>query len=118
MKIVVENRIPYIQGVLEAVAHVVYLSAADITPQVVHDADALQVRTRTRCDATLLQSSRMRFIGSAPIGTDHIDLDWCRGHGITVCNAPGCKVTAFSWINHVKKGFDLIFRSNPVNMCV
>ena len=48
MKIVVESRIPYIQGVLEAVAHVVYLSAADITPQAVHDADALLVRTRTR----------------------------------------------------------------------
>ena len=94
MKIVVENRIPYIQGVLEPVADVVYLSSADITADAVHDADALLVRTRTRCDAALLAGSRVRFIGSATIGTDHIDLDWCRQQGITVCNAPGCNAPA------------------------
>ena len=99
MKIVVENRIPYIQGMLEPVAHVVYLPAADITPQAVHDADALLVRTRTRCDAALLEGSRVRFIGSATIGTDHIDLDWCRDHGITVHNAPGCNAPAVAqWV--------------------
>ncbi len=99
MKIVVENRIPYIQGALEPVARVAYLPAADITPQAVHDADALLVRTRTRCDAALLQGSRVRFIGSATIGTDHIDLAWCRDHGITVCNAPGCNAPAVAqWV--------------------
>ena len=99
MKIVVENRIPYIQGALEPVARVAYLPAADITADAVRDADALLVRTRTRCDATLLQGSRVRFIGSATIGTDHIDLAWCRDHGITVCNAPGCNAPAVAqWV--------------------
>lgn len=99
MKIVVENRIPYIQGALEQEAHVVYLPAADITADAVRDADALLVRTRTRCDAALLQGSRVRFIGSATIGTDHIDLEWCRDHGITVCNAPGCNAPAVAqWV--------------------
>jgi len=99
MKIVVENRIPYIQGMLEPVARVAYLPAADITADAVRDADALLVRTRTRCDATLLQGSRVRFIGSATIGTDHIDLAWCRDHGITVCNAPGCNAPAVAqWV--------------------
>ena len=99
MKIVVENRIPYIQGILEAVAQVKYLPAGDITAEAVRDADVLLVRTRTRCDAALLQGSRVRFIGSATIGTDHIDLDWCRDHGITVCNAPGCNAPAVAqWV--------------------
>ena len=99
MKIVVENRIPYIQGALEPVARVAYLPAADITADAVRDADALLVRTRTRCDAALLQGSRVRFIGSATIGTDHIDLEWCRDHGITVCNAPGCNAPAVAqWV--------------------
>ncbi len=99
MKIVVENRIPYIQGILEAVAQVKYLPASDITAQAVRDADVLLVRTRTRCDAALLAGSRVRFIGSATIGTDHIDLDWCRDHGITVCNAPGCNAPAVAqWV--------------------
>lgn len=99
MKIVVENRIPYIQGILETVAQVKYLPASDITAQAVRDADVLLVRTRTRCDAALLEGSRVRFIGSATIGTDHIDLDWCRDHGITVCNAPGCNAPAVAqWV--------------------
>lgn len=99
MKIVVENRIPYIQGILEAVAQVKYLPASDITAQAVRDADAMLVRTRTRCDAALLEGSRVRFIGSATIGTDHIDLDWCRDHGITVHNAPGCNAPAVAqWV--------------------
>ena len=99
MKIVVENRIPYIQGILEAVAQVKYLPASNITSQAVRDADVLLVRTRTRCDAALLAGCRVRFIGSATIGTDHIDLDWCRDHGITVCNAPGCNAPAVAqWV--------------------
>lgn len=94
MRIIVENHIPYIRGVLEAVADVVYLPSAEITAKAVRDADALLVRTRTRCDAALLAGSRVRFIGSATIGTDHIDLGWCCDHGITVCNAPGCNAPA------------------------
>ena len=99
MKIVVENRIPYIQGVLETVADVVYLPASDITAEAVRDADVLLVRTRTQCDASLLAGSRVRFIGSATIGTDHIDLAWCHDNGITVCNAPGCNAPAVAqWV--------------------
>lgn len=99
MKIVVENRIPYIQGVLETVADVVYLSSADITADAVHDADVLLVRTRTQCNEALLAGSRVRFIGSATIGTDHIDLDWCRAHDIAVRNAPGCNAPAVAqWV--------------------
>lgn len=92
--VIIENRIPYIHGLFEPVAQVRYLPAAEITPQAVADADALVVRTRTRCDAALLQGSRVRFIGSATIGTDHIDLDYCRRAGITVASAPGCNAPA------------------------
>ena len=99
MKIIVENRIPFIQGLLDAVADVVYLPATDITPVAVRAADALLVRTRTQCDQALLAGSRVRFIGSATIGTDHIDLDWCRAHDIIVRNAPGCNAPAVAqWV--------------------
>ena len=76
-----------------------YLEPNDITREVVKDADALIVRTRTRCNAALLDGSRARFIGSATIGTDHLDLDYCSGHGITVRNAPGCNAPAVAqWV--------------------
>ena len=76
IKIVVESHIPYIKGLLEPMARVEYLDTCDITAAAVRDADALLVRTRTRCDASLLEGSRVRFIGTATIGTDHIDLDF------------------------------------------
>lgn len=91
MDIIVENHIPFIQGRLEAAGHrVSYLPPEAITPEAVKEADALIVRTRTRCDRRLLDGSRVAHVATATIGTDHIDLDYCRSRGIKVSNAPGC----------------------------
>ena len=99
MKIIVDSHIPHIHGLIEPRAEVLYLEPGNITREAVMDADALIVRTRTRCDASLLDGSRVRFIGSATIGTDHIDLDYCASHGITVRNAPGCNAPAVAqWV--------------------
>ena len=94
MKIIVEKNIPYISGVLEKYAEVLYLPYQEITPEAVKDADVLLVRTRTQCNEALLAGSRCQFIGTATIGTDHIDLDYCKNAGITVKNAPGCNAPA------------------------
>lgn len=100
MKIIVEANIPYIKGLLEPFGDVLYLPAAEMTADAVRDADALFVRTRTRCDAGLLGGSRVRFIATATIGTDHIDLAWCRQEGIDVANAPGCNAPAVAQYVH------------------
>jgi erythronate-4-phosphate dehydrogenase len=98
-KVVIENHIPFIKGLLESLAPVVYLPADGITPQAVKDACALFVRTRTRCDAQLLNGSLVQFIGSPTIGTDHIDLDYCADNGIEVASAPGCNAPAVAqWV--------------------
>lgn len=94
MKILIESHIPYIKGLLEPFAQVEYLEPQEFTRAKVADADALIIRTRTRCDASLLEGSRCKFIGTATIGTDHIDLDYCQSHGIRVCNAAGCNAPA------------------------
>ena len=99
MRVIVESHIPHIRGLIEPFATVDYLEPMEFTPKAVRDADALIVRTRTRCNAALLDGSRVRFIGSATIGTDHIDLDYCDKHGITVRNAPGCNAPAVAqWV--------------------
>lgn len=90
MKIVADDKIPYIRGVFEPYAEVVYLPGREITAPAVKEADALLVRTRTRCDAALLAGSTVRMVATATIGTDHIDLPWCAAHGITTVSAPGC----------------------------
>lgn len=58
------------------------------------DADALIVRTRTRCNANLLEGSRVKFIATATIGYDHIDTAYCAAHGIQWTNAPGCNAAS------------------------
>lgn len=90
MRIVADQDIPYLRGVLEPFAEVVYRPGKAISPADVKDADALIVRTRTNCNAALLDGSRVTFIASATIGFDHIDTAYCDAHGITWTNAPGC----------------------------
>jgi len=94
LNIIIERNIPFIAGLLEPYAKVSYLAANEFTPETVAEADGIVVRTRTRCDAALLEGSKVKFIATATIGTDHIDLDWCREHGIAVVNAPGCNAPA------------------------
>ena len=90
MKIVADRDVPFLNGVFEPYAEMVYKKGAEIGPEDVRDADALITRTRTRCDAALLENSQVKIIASATIGTDHIDREWCDAHGIVVRNAPGC----------------------------
>ncbi len=94
LNIIIERNIPFIAGLLEPYADVRYLAADEFTPETVADADGLVVRTRTRCDAALLEGSKVKFIDTATIGTDHVDLDWCHSHAIAVVNAPGCNAPA------------------------
>ena len=90
MKIVCDDKIPFLRGVLEPFAEVVYLPGKQTTPEVVRDADAVITRTRTKCDAALLAGSRVKVIATATIGFDHIDTAWCESNGIIWRNAPGC----------------------------
>ena len=64
MKIVADSAIPFLQGVLEPWAEVRYLPGSRIAAEDVRDADALIIRTRTRCDGRLLAGSRVRLIAS------------------------------------------------------
>lgn len=91
MKVIVDNKIPFISEAIEKIAdEVIFLPGADFTPAQVKDADALIIRTRTHCNRELLQGSSVRFIATATIGFDHIDTVYCREAGIEWTNAPGC----------------------------
>ncbi|MBN1821989.1 MAG: 4-phosphoerythronate dehydrogenase PdxB [Prolixibacteraceae bacterium] len=90
MKIIVDDKIPYIKGALEPFAEVVYLPGNKTTPEVVKNAEAIITRTRTICNEQLLKDSKVKFIASATIGFDHIDTAYCEKSGIGWTNAPGC----------------------------
>lgn len=91
MKVIIDNKIPFIQEAIHQIAdEVIYAPGKDFSPALVKDADALIIRTRTRCNRALLQGSSVRFIATATIGFDHIDTEYCREAGIAWSNAPGC----------------------------
>jgi len=90
MKIVADDKIPFLKGVLELYAEVVYMPGNQINRQILKDADALLVRTRTKCNEDLLEGTKVKFIGTATIGFDHIDTSYCNKNKIFWTNSPGC----------------------------
>ena len=95
MKVIIDDKIPFIQGQAERVAdEVVYLPGSKIGPDDVRNADALIIRTRTHCNRQLLEGSRVRFIATATIGFDHLDTDYLDEAGIVWTNCPGCNATS------------------------
>ena len=90
LKIVADDKIPFLRGVLEPFAEVKYLPGGKITRSDLRDADALLTRTRTKCVPELLEGTAVKFIASATIGYDHIDTGYCESKGICWTNAPGC----------------------------
>ena len=94
MKIVADNTVPFLKGIAELFAEVVYLDSKAFTPEAVRDADALIVRSIDKCTRELLEGSRVRLITTATIGFDHIDTHYCEEAGITWRNAPGCNAAS------------------------
>lgn len=90
MKFVIDKSIPFIEGVFEPYASVLYREGPEISNSDIRDADALIIRTRTKCDEKLLSGSSVKIIATATAGTDNIDNEYCREHGIFVQNASGC----------------------------
>ena len=94
MKLVADSNIPFLKGVFEPFAEVVYLPGDAINESAVRDANALIVRTRTRCDKALLAGSKVRFIATATIGHDHLFADDLAACGVAWANAPGSNASS------------------------
>lgn len=93
-RIIADQKIPYLKGILEPYANLAYYPGAAITPKEAQNADALLIRTRTKCTQKLLKNTPLTFIASATIGYDHIDTTYCDSHNIGWSNAPGCNAAS------------------------
>lgn len=90
IKVTIDSDIPFIKGIIEPFADVDYVKGSEITKEMLAESDALIIRTRTKCNRDLLEGTPIKFIASATIGSDHVDLEWCRDAGIYFTNAAGC----------------------------
>lgn len=100
MKIVIDDKIPYIKGEAERLGETVYLRGDSICAADVRHADVLIIRTRTRCNRQLLEGSSVRFIATATIGYDHLDTDYLAQAGIAWTNCPGCNAASVAQYIH------------------
>ena len=89
MKIVADQNIPFVGACFSSIGQVTLAAGRQITPALVKDADALLVRSITQVNAGLLEGSNVKFVATATIGTDHIDLDYLASKGIGFASAPG-----------------------------
>ena len=90
IKIIADDKIPFLKGVIEPYADITYLPGRLIGNIQLKEIDALLIRTRTKCTENLLKNTKVSFIGTATIGFDHIDTKYCENHQIKWINAPGC----------------------------
>lgn len=90
LKIVADENIPAAQQCFATLGEVIRKPGRQLQPADVRDADVLVVRSITQVNRELLAGSKVRFVGTATIGVDHVDQDYLQQQGIAFTNAPGC----------------------------
>lgn len=94
MKLVVDANIPAAEACFGAFGTLTRVAGREISAADVADADALIVRSVTQVDRALLAGSRVGFVGTCTIGTDHVDQTFLAEQGIGFASAPGCNAEA------------------------
>ncbi|TCK02542.1 4-phosphoerythronate dehydrogenase PdxB [Marinobacterium mangrovicola] len=121
LKIVADENIPALEPLFGELGDLVRLPGRSMSPSELADADLLLVRSVTRVNAELLAGSRIGFVGTATIGTDHLDIGWLEQQKIQWCSAPGCNadavveyVLSVLWHLADEQGFDPLSRTFAV----
>lgn len=94
MHIVADENIPLLEAFCGQLGRVTRVNGRTLGRSQLTNADVLLVRSVTRVDAGLLAGTPVRFVGTATIGTDHIDTGWLAGQGIAFASAPGCNASS------------------------
>ena len=99
MKIVVDENIPLGKEAFGTIGEVVLCAGRAIDNSVVKNADALVVRSITKVNESLLENTSIKFVGTATIGTDHIDQEYLAEKNIAFSSAAGCN--SYSVVEYV-----------------
>jgi len=92
--IVVDENMPGIDHLFDDLADVIRVEGRRIDHSILKGADALLCRSITQVTKALLQNTSVKFVGSATIGIDHLDIAWLDSQGISWANAAGCNAAA------------------------
>lgn len=124
MKIIADENIPYADEAFAEFGEVRTFVGRDLTAADLNDAEILLVRSVTKVNAQLLAASSIRFVGTATIGLDHIDLNYLQQQGIGFISAPGSNATSAAeyvvsalLIMAERQGFELSEKSVGIIGC-
>jgi erythronate-4-phosphate dehydrogenase len=90
MKIVADENIAYAKEAFSEFGDVQLVDGRKITNQQLINIDALIVRSITNVNSNLLDGTKVKFVGTATIGSDHIDLNYLKNSNITFADSKGC----------------------------
>jgi erythronate-4-phosphate dehydrogenase len=95
MKIYHDENMPFAAELFAPLGEVHAFAGRQCTPQLIADADVLLVRSITQVNESLLaQAKNLKFVGTATIGTDHIDQTYLQNRGIAFASSPGCNAVS------------------------
>ena len=89
MIVVIDSKNPFLAEALSPACEVRVLHTPMIDADHLREADAVIVRSETHVGPRLLEGTRVRFVGTATIGTDHVNTAWLQEQGIGFASAPG-----------------------------
>ena len=118
MKLIADENISFGKEAFSEFGEVTFAHGREINNDMLKNADALITRSITKVNEELLAGTNVKFVGTATIGTDHIDLDYLKGNGIAFSSAAGCNSNAvkeyvLAAVSHIfsKEGVDLAGKS-------
>ncbi len=121
MQILIDENIAYAQEAFSTAGNCTFANGRDFTNALIRDFDALIIRSVTQINRTLLHNTNIKFVGTATIGTDHIDLEYLKEAGIGFAHAPGCNSQSvaeyvFSAISNFVKSRNLEFKNLSIGI--
>lgn len=99
MKIVADENIPFVKECFSSIGEVEVVAGREMTTAMVRDADVLLTRSVAKVNKKLLEGSSVKFVGTATIGVEHIDVDFLKKQGIAFTSAPGSNANSVAeWV--------------------
>jgi len=90
MNIIIDKNISQAKEAFSDLGNVKLLDGRNLKNDDIKETDILIVRSITKVNKKLLNKSRVKFVGTATIGTDHIDLEYLKKQNIQFADAKGC----------------------------
>ncbi|MGC8737386.1 MAG: 4-phosphoerythronate dehydrogenase [Candidatus Hydrogenedens sp.] len=121
MLIVADENIPYVKEGFNQFGEVITVHGRKITKDIIKNADVLLVRSITKVNADLLEGTSIRFVGTATIGYDHIDLDYLNLKSIAFSSAPGSNANSVaeyvvSGLLHLEQNYKYILQGKKIGI--